>query len=776
MICRHDLSSQVSLEEFLESCRATSLLAEFEDDEELPDADGDDDDNDDDDNDEDDDFEDNLDEESFEAVGIVTRNMSMGRRKVWDDEHVLRRKFSALIPAFDPRPGRNNVNQTSDLVINEPGSVPEDQRESPIREASPQPKLHLTLRGPNLPGVPDIEIDLSESDWTIFRAVQFIVQNSNLGSKSEKIRRVWEPTYVITYKEARDGAEGAAGLDDLESLGGRRSSGPSSTVLPQLPVLNQAQCSMDEVLQLLRQLYIISTSSERLHKSDTIPGETYQSKKITNKLVQQIQDPLVLSANAMPDWCHELTFSCPMLFPFDTRLLYFQCTAFGASRSIVWLQNQRDQNSERTRGGLARGREELHEFRVGRIKHERVKVPRGENLLDWAIQVMKVHADRKAILEVEFLDEEGTGLGPTLEFFALVAAELQRKDLAMWICDDQLTNQEEIDMGEGKKPPGFYVIRPSGLFPAPLAQDSEICEKVSKLFWFLGVFLAKALQDNRLVDIPLSYPMLKLLCQGEVSTIVKEKSRIIQAQNQEEDELMTSSMYSILSEESDLDTSGGQASEAKSWFSHLLGLDDLTEVDRQRGNFLKTLQDLVVKKQAITSRLDLTEDEKMALLDKLTLAYEDHEVSLEDLCLTFQFSPSSSVFGFHHVDLITNGEHEVVTIHNVEDYIDLMMDFTLRKGIRKQLESFRAGFNQVFPIDKLGAFSPDEIKMMLCGDQCPVFTKDDIIKYTEPKLGYSRDSPAFLKFVNVLVNFNALERKAFLQFTTGCSSLPPGMY
>ena len=41
--------------------------------------------------------------------------------------------------------------------------------------------------------------------------------------------------------------------------------------------------------------------------------------------------------------------------------------------------------------------------------------------------MIKAHAERKAILEVEFIGEEGTGLGPTLEFFALVAAELQRK-------------------------------------------------------------------------------------------------------------------------------------------------------------------------------------------------------------------------------------------------------------------------------------------------------------------------------------------------------------
>ena len=55
-------TEQVSLEEFLESCRATSLLAELEDDEELPDADEDD--NDDDANDDEDDYDENYDEES----------------------------------------------------------------------------------------------------------------------------------------------------------------------------------------------------------------------------------------------------------------------------------------------------------------------------------------------------------------------------------------------------------------------------------------------------------------------------------------------------------------------------------------------------------------------------------------------------------------------------------------------------------------------------------------------------------------------------------------
>ena len=62
----------MSLEEFLESCRTTSLLAELEDDEELPDAD--DDDNDDDDpNDDDDEYDEPYaDDDGFETPNHVS--------------------------------------------------------------------------------------------------------------------------------------------------------------------------------------------------------------------------------------------------------------------------------------------------------------------------------------------------------------------------------------------------------------------------------------------------------------------------------------------------------------------------------------------------------------------------------------------------------------------------------------------------------------------------------------------------------------------------------
>lgn len=45
-------------------------------------------------------------------------------------------------------------------------------------------------------------------------------------------------------------------------------------------------------------------------------------------------------------------------------------------------------------------------------------------------------------MQVEFQGEEGTGLGPTLEFYALVAAEFQRTSLGIWLCDDDFPDDE----------------------------------------------------------------------------------------------------------------------------------------------------------------------------------------------------------------------------------------------------------------------------------------------------------------------------------------------
>ena len=62
-------------------------------------------------------------------------------------------------------------------------------------------------------------------------------------------------------------------------------------------------------------------------------------------------------------------------------------------------------------------------------------------------------------------------------------------------------------------------------------------------------------------------------------------------------------------------------------------------------------------------------------------------------------------------------------------------------------------------MEKLGPFTPDELQLMLSGEQVPQWTREDIMNYTEPKFGYTREAPGFQRFVNVLVKMNGDERK-----------------
>ncbi|CAL7934241.1 unnamed protein product [Xylocopa violacea] len=779
-------SEQVSLEDFLESCggiasssasggRTTggpTLLTELEDDEigvleEEEDNDENDQEEDDEENEEegdgcDGDYEEVMVSRNLLAAFVEEEAPQSSKRRAWDDEFVLKRQFSALIPAFDPRPGRTNINQTTDLEIPPPGS----ETQSNTRSGSlPTPRLSLTLKGPGLPGVSDVELPLTEPHASIFQQVQELMQLTELGSRQEKLRRIWEPTYTITYKDAKD-----------EESSGRAT--PVVTLYARNVTQNSSVCTVEDVLQLLRHVYVLSITRDDSKHIDYDESEEstcwvhpddFTSKKITNKIVQQIQDPLALAAGALPNWCEELARSCPFLLPFETRRLYFSCTAFGASRSIVWLQTQRDAVLERQRApGLSPRRDDIHEFRVGRLKHERVSVPRGEKLLDWAEQVMKVHASRKSILEVEFVGEEGTGLGPTLEFFALVAAELQRKDLGLWLCDDDESSDTEQSRvsGDQVRPPGYYVTRPSGLFPAPLPQDSPICDRAIRYFWFLGVFLAKVLQDNRLVDLPLSRPFLKLMCHGDITNNVNEKIGL----NGVTQESMSSSMSSsFISEEGEADTT--YSLEPPSWYAGLLDIDDLVLVDPVRGEFLKEIQTAVAKRDRTLSDGRNSGEEETTI--NITHP-SGMSVPIEDLALTMTYSPSSKVFGYDQVELVESGAEISVVMENAKEYAETTISYCLDRGIARQLESFKSGFSKVFPMEKLHAFSPEEVRAMLCGEQNPQWTREDLLNYTEPKLGYTRESPGFQRFVNVLLSLTGPERKAFLQFATGCSALPPG--
>ena len=54
---------------------------------------------------------------------ILQENESHGTRRSWEDDYVLKQAFSALVPTFDPRPGRTNIPQIQDFDIPAPGKT-----------------------------------------------------------------------------------------------------------------------------------------------------------------------------------------------------------------------------------------------------------------------------------------------------------------------------------------------------------------------------------------------------------------------------------------------------------------------------------------------------------------------------------------------------------------------------------------------------------------------------------------------------------------------------
>lgn len=90
----------------------------------------------------------------------------------------------------------------------------------------------------------------------------------------------------------------------------------------------------------------------------------------------------------------------------------------------------------------------------------------------------------------------GTGLGPTLEFYALVSKDLQKAEYELW-RGDVIKSKDQQDNETGD---AFYHSS-SGLFPAPLPRNakSAVINKLKTKFKLLGKLMAKALMDSRMV-------------------------------------------------------------------------------------------------------------------------------------------------------------------------------------------------------------------------------------------------------------------------------------
>jgi E3 ubiquitin-protein ligase TRIP12 len=222
-------------------------------------------------------------------------------------------------------------------------------------------------------------------------------------------------------------------------------------------------------------------------------------------------------SSCLPDWALDLPSHFPFLFPFATRYNFLQSTSFGYARLILRWQSQQTRGSESSR------RDDGIGF-LGRLQRQKVRISR-KHILESAMKVFELYGSSSSILEVEYFEEVGTGLGPTLEFYSLVSKEFTRKDLKVW------RDSHHSDSG-------VYVHHPAGLYPAPInAQeleqdgglyvdltqeiisfsDMDIPRKRIHIFKVIGQFVAKALLDSRIVDMSFNKVFLKLVLGEDVA-------------------------------------------------------------------------------------------------------------------------------------------------------------------------------------------------------------------------------------------------------------------
>lgn len=247
-----------------------------------------------------------------------------------------------------------------------------------------------------------------------------------------------------------------------------------------LPETVDIQDASLEVLCLLRILNALNLYWNYLYPAleykPVLPMSDFLNSKIAAKASRQLQDPLVIMTGNLPNWLQQIASVCPFLFPFETRQLLFYVTSFDRDRA---LQRLLDMSPELTSA-------DSQERVTPRLDRRKRTISR-DDILKQAEQVISDLASSKALLEVQYEDEVGTGLGPTLEFYALVSKELQRTDLELWHSPDS----------HGKE----YVHHPTGLFPAPLGRGAKVGQigKTKTKFRFIGKFMAKAVMDSRMV-------------------------------------------------------------------------------------------------------------------------------------------------------------------------------------------------------------------------------------------------------------------------------------
>uniref|UniRef100_A0A8C3V0D7 E3 ubiquitin-protein ligase n=1 Tax=Catharus ustulatus TaxID=91951 RepID=A0A8C3V0D7_CATUS len=148
------------------------------------------------------------------------------------------------------------------------------------------------------------------------------------------------------------------------------------------------------------------------------------------------------------------------------------------------------------------------------------------------------------------------------------------------------------------------------------------------------------------------------------------------------------------------------------------------------------------------------------------------ENDIEECGLEMFFSVDKEILGeIKSHDLKPNGSNILVTEENKEDYIRLVAEWRLSRGVEEQTQAFFEGFNEILPQQYLQYFDAKELEVLLCGMQ--EIDLNDWQRHTIYR-HYTRTSRQIVWFWQFVKEIDNEKRMRLLQFVTGTCRLPVG--
>jgi E3 ubiquitin-protein ligase TRIP12 len=545
----------------------------------------------------------------------------------------------------------------------------------------------------------------------------------------------------------------------------------------------------------------------------------FQSQKVTAKLQRQLSDPLALCGGAIPKWCHLLSREASFLVPFETRQVLFQSTALGVARALHLLQLRFDVSS--VAGDVSRqanGHRSMalrdSEARINRIQRQKVRIHRSR-ALESAMRVMSMYASHGTVLEVEYFDEVGTGLGPTLEFYTLVSRELQRVELMLWKAKESVkksTAKEQrlqtTNISTAGAVAGASVVTSAGgsaitTIAVPASRPSargrrrSISKRPSAATTpASGGLCSASRRDCAIEDVEVEYVVptgsgLMPSCIPAADTGAPEYAQRLSyfpfvgrlvAKALSDGRLLDLRLSPVFcklllafcsivlkretavcaggSDIASTTVSTGAPGLSPATASLMRTLDQITDAELWR-EFSNGVPGLVLLR-------DVDAQLASSLQNILDMANGTGKEAVADLCLSFVLPENDQI------EVVDGGRDVDVTGDNAVSYVAAVVRYMLCSGVRRQAEALLRGFGDVLDVKSLLLFQPHELELLICGPSFEEWSTDFLVQATRCDHGFRHESEAVVSLLRVLSELDADDQRRFVLFATGSPALPVG--